>query len=199
MLKSIKVDLKAVESMLFFWSMIAEREKVSEVYILSVAETPQFRGVYVPGFDNISVRKVLSAISNREVFRSDNRKESRFWVDNIWMLEDLDYIMEMIGPIKRLHLDDMVDRLNEVVPQEVLEELHVVFVPFYYQNAVYGRDTLYVNFFRAIPDKKEERVLSIEGKSLEDFIYQGLVKILEERKEGKPLSYRDQDLRKVFY
>src|SRR6056297_3044560 len=136
MLERIRLNLQAVENLLFFWNMVHERQKVSEVYILRVAETPEFRAVYDDEFDNISVRKVLSALSNREVFRGDNRKESRFWVDNLWMLEDLDHIMKMVSPLKRLHLDDLVETVRAVNPDFHTDTIEVLFVPFYRQKAI---------------------------------------------------------------
>lgn len=199
MVKRIKLDLQAVENMLFFWTMMAERTKVSEVFILSVAEMAQFRGIYTSDFDNISVRQVMSALSNREVFRSNNKKECRFWVDNLWMVEDLTYTMEVVAPIKQLNVDDLVVPLNEQTNPSTIEELSVVVVPFYNLDAVYGRDKLYVNFFRALPEKGQEKVLRIGGKPLKEFIFDGLKQILDASAKGQLVSNEKLALRNVFY
>ena len=43
MLKTIKIDLTAVESLLFFGQLILEKEKVSELYILRITELPPLK------------------------------------------------------------------------------------------------------------------------------------------------------------
>ena len=198
-LKNIRLDLEAVENMLFFWNMIAEKEKVSEIYILSVAETEQFRGIYDHEFDNISVRKVMSALSNREVFRGDNRKESRFWVDNLWMLEDLDYTMNVVAPIKRLHLDDLVENINQATGESVYETLRVVFVPFYNQPSLIRNNTLYINFFKTLPARGEKQRLLLDGKPIKDYIQQELTALLLSAKHTGRGKETVGALRNVFY
>ncbi len=199
-LKNIKVDMQAVENMLFFWNMIGEREKVSEIYILTVAETEQYRGIYDTEFDNISVRKVMSALSNREVFRGDNRKESRFWVDNLWMLEDLKYTMDIVAPIKRLHLDDLVPKINENVEGEsIYETLNVVFVPFYNQPSLVRNNTLYINFFKALPERGEKQDLLLDGLPIKEYILQQLTELVQEANRSGKGNRVVTPLRNVFY
>lgn len=192
--------MQAVENMLFFWNMIGEREKVSEIYILTVAETEQYRGIYDTEFDNISVRKVMSALSNREVFRGDNRKESRFWVDNLWMLEDLKYTMDIVAPIKRLHLDDLVPKINENVEGEsIYETLNVVFVPFYNQPSLVRNNTLYINFFKALPERGEKQDLLLDGLPIKEYILQQLTELVQEANRSGKGNRVVTPLRNVFY
>jgi hypothetical protein len=199
-LKNIKLDLQAVENMLFFWNMIGEREKVSEIYILTVAELEQYRGIYDTEFDNISVRKVMSALSNREVFRGDNRKESRFWVDNLWMLEDVKYTMDIVGPIKRLHLDDLVQKINKSVKNEsVYETLNVVVVPFYNQPSLVRNNTLYINFFKALPERGESQELLLDKLPIKEYILQQLTELVELANRSGKGSRVVTPLRNVFY
>ncbi len=199
MIKRITVDLHTVENLLFFWNMIAEREKVSEIFILSVAELPQFQAIYDEEFDNISVRKVLSALSNREVFRGDNRRESRFWVDNLWMLEDLEYTMRMVTPLKQLHLEDLVEPLNRLVPQDRYEELKVVFVPFPRRTSVIRGNGLYINFFRTLPRKGKGEGGRIDGHPMKSFIEEQLAELLRKAGQEGYRSVQDSTLRNVFY
>lgn len=199
-LKNIKLDMQAVENMLFFWNMIGEREKVSEIYILTVAELEQYRGIYDTEFDNISVRKVMSALSNREVFRGDNRKESRFWVDNLWMLEDVKYTMDIVGPIKRLHLDDLVQKINKSVKNEsVYETLNVVVVPFYNQTSLVRNNTLYINFFKALPERGKSQELLLDKLPIKEYILQQLTELVERANRGGKGSRVVTPLRNVFY
>lgn len=199
MLKNIKLDLQAVENMLFFWNMIGEKEKVSEIYILTVAEMEQYRGVYDEEFDNISVRKVMSALSNREVFRGDNRKESRFWVDNLWMLEDLNYTMDIVAPIKRLHLDDLVSTINEKVKDySIYETLNVVFVPFYNQPSLVRNNTLYINFFKALPERGKQELL-LDNLPIKEYILNQLVELVNKANKSGKGAQVVNPLRNVFY
>jgi hypothetical protein len=192
--------MQAVENMLFFWNMIGEREKVSEIYILTVAELEQYRGIYDTEFDNISVRKVMSALSNREVFRGDNRKESRFWVDNLWMLEDVKYTMDIVGPIKRLHLDDLVQKINKSVKNEsVYETLNVVVVPFYNQPSLVRNNTLYINFFKALPERGESQELLLDKLPIKEYILQQLTELVELANRSGKGSRVVTPLRNVFY
>ena len=70
--------------------------------------------LYREGFDKDSVRRVLSAISNREVLNSESKLERKFWNNNMWMLEDLEFTNMMAQPVKTLNLSYMVDKLNSI-------------------------------------------------------------------------------------
>mgnify|MGYP001169679813 CR=1 FL=1 len=200
MLERIRVDLEMVESLLFFWNLIIERSKVSEIFILTVAEMEQYQAVYDEKFDNISVRKVLSALSNREVFRSDNRRESRFWVDNLWMLEDPAWTEKQVAPLKRLNLDSLLPELREKRP-EAPQTLNVVFVPFDRQRKyVLSGNSLYINFFAALPRKDDPRNrVEIGGKPLMDFIRDRLLDLTDPEGSPEIRPRTEGRLRNVFY
>ena len=83
----IKNDM--LESMLFIWDSVAQREKIGDPFILKLADEPDMKYLYGEDFDKESVRKVISAISNRELLNHPTKKESRFWNNNMWMLEDM--------------------------------------------------------------------------------------------------------------
>ncbi len=74
MIKRIKVNLDVVEAMLYYWQATSEKEKVGESYIISIGEFPEMKYLYGEGFDKESVRKVLSAISNREMLNSESKR-----------------------------------------------------------------------------------------------------------------------------
>ena len=42
----ININTEVVEMMIFFWSSVAEKEKVAEPYIISVAERPEMKLIY---------------------------------------------------------------------------------------------------------------------------------------------------------
>ena len=86
MLKKITVNLEEIESMLYFWHSTKDREKVSEVYLHEIAVMPGLAGTYSEEFNQESVRKVLSAITNRERLSSLTKAEGRFWNNNMWMM-----------------------------------------------------------------------------------------------------------------
>ena len=65
LIKTIRVSFDTIEMMLFFWQSVAEKEKVSESYMIDIAEKEEMKYLYGAEFDKESVRKVLSAISNK--------------------------------------------------------------------------------------------------------------------------------------
>ena len=106
MLKRIVLNLELLEGMLYFWQATKDKEKVGEAYIMSIAGKDAMKEVYDSEFGMESVRVVLSAISNRELLNSTNKKERRFWNNNMWMLEDMTLMQQMIAPLKKLNLDN---------------------------------------------------------------------------------------------
>src|SRR5699024_9819055 len=98
MIKRIRTNLDVVEAMLYYWQAISEKEKVGEPYILSIADFPEMEYFYGEEFDKESVRKVLSAISNREMINSQSKKDRKYWNNNMWMLEDLEFTDMMVKP-----------------------------------------------------------------------------------------------------
>ncbi|WP_396276474.1 hypothetical protein [Haloimpatiens lingqiaonensis] len=78
MLKTIKVNLDEVESMLYFWQATSEKERVSEQYMADVAAMKGVSASYDEDFNAESVRKVLSAITNKELLSKKTKKKVDF-------------------------------------------------------------------------------------------------------------------------
>lgn len=160
MLKRITIDLTTVESLIFFWQLILEKQKVSELYILRTTELPAFQATYTDNFTHISLRRVLSAISNKEVFIGDNKEQGRFWSNNLWMLEDISYITSLVAPLKTLNLDDLIPCLQNN-NRGSYEEIVVHFVPLHLIPYSSRKNQLYVNFFAIIPLEAQKPSINI--------------------------------------
>lgn len=95
-------NIDVLESMVYYWSTLAERGKVGEEFLASIYEDQGMKDTYNDDFDDESVSKILSAIINREAFKGRTKNESRFWNNNMWMLEDLEYMNKVIYPLKKI-------------------------------------------------------------------------------------------------
>lgn len=151
MLNKIIVNLNVLEFMNFFWQSIMDREKVSEVYLSELASLPEMKVLYDDEFNEESVRKVLSAISNRERLNTNILKEKQFWNNNMWVTEDGELLKAMIQPIKALNLDNLKDGINEKsnIP---FEEIQVIFIPGFKEECYQIGNKLYINFFKIMVD-----------------------------------------------
>lgn len=178
MVQRIKVNFDTVEAMLFFWQATNEREKVTEKYLNDVAGMEGFELIYGEEFDGESVRRAMSAVSNREPFQSKNKKEGRFWNNNLWMLEDLEYTDAMLQPIKKLNLDTIIDEINSVKEIKDYETIEVFFVPFHTEEYVISGDKLIINFFRVRPDFVDEKTY-IGELEISDFIKDKMIELLK--------------------
>ena len=178
MIKRIKTNLDVVEAMLYYWQATSEKEKVGEPYILSIADFPEMEYFYGEDFDKESVRKVLSAISNREMLNSESKKDRKYWNNNMWMLEDLEFTNMMVQPLKTLNLNDYVDKLNSINSDTEYDEIEVIFVPGHMDEYLIKDNKLVINFFRVMPDLYEEGKVTIAGKELHDYIEEKLVELI---------------------
>ena len=177
MIQRIKLNLDALESLLYFWQASADREKVSEQYLNDIAAMPGFVNIYDDEFNAESVRKILSSIVNREPASKDNKKEGRFWNNNMWMTEDLGYTDMMVQPVKKLNLDSLVQRLNDAGVNSRYEELKVLIVPMHLDDYVIKDNMLIINFFRVKPSDFDDTA-SIDGKEIKEYIFEKLVELL---------------------
>ncbi|MGE5653607.1 MAG: hypothetical protein ACM3ZQ_04965 [Bacillota bacterium] len=168
MIQRIRIDLETIESMLYFWQATKDREKVNERFIHDVTQMEAYRLVYDEEFTEESVRKVLSAVTNREPFQGKNRKEGRFYSNNLWMMEDLGYTQTMVQPVKTLNLDALKDKLNAQGVRDV-EEIVVHFVPLHLDPFYAHGNHLILNFFRVRPSDFDDST-SFEGQELTQFI-----------------------------
>lgn len=178
MLQTIKKNVDVLEAMLYFWQATSEREKVAEVFFYDVAKMDAFKIAYDEEFNEESVRKVLSAIKNRELPSSGSKKEKRFWNNNMWMMEDLEYVNLMIKPLKKLNLDYLVDILNEKVPQNKYDTLEVVFSPLHLDEYFIKENKLIINFFRVKPSDIDDNTF-IGEKELKLYIEEKLIELLK--------------------
>jgi hypothetical protein len=177
MVQKIKLNVDALESLLYFWQATNDREKVSEQYLNEIAAMPGFTSIYDSDFNAESVRKILSSIVNREPVSKDNKKEGRFWNNNMWMTEDLGYTDLMVQPVKKLNLDSLVDRLKDVEGSSKYEELEVLITPMHLDDYLIKDNKLVINFFRVKPSDYDYTA-SIDGKELKEYIFEKLVELL---------------------
>jgi len=175
-IQRIKVNLEVIEAMHYYWQATSEREKVGEGYLNNIAKMAQMEYLYDDEFNGESVRRALSAISNREIFSGKNKKEGRFWNNNMWMLEDLGYTEMMIKPLKILNLNYLVEELKDL-PSEY-EELEVIFVPGHLDKYLIQDNKLIINFFRVKPSLYDENVF-IGEINLKEFIEEKLKELLK--------------------
>ena len=163
----IKIDLEAIEAMLYYWHALKDREKVAEKFIYDLTEMPGLTAAYEKEFDSESVRRALSAIKNREVFTSWSKKEARFWNNNLWMMEDLDVTDAMVQPLKMLNPEELESKLNA----GQAGEYEVIFSPLHFDEYLVSDNKLIVNFFKV---KSENGKAYIGEQELTDFIVEKL-------------------------
>ncbi|MDR2908652.1 MAG: hypothetical protein LBU86_02040 [Oscillospiraceae bacterium] len=177
MLNAIRTNLNALEYMIFFWQSVLDREKVGEDYLAQVAALPEMNILYSGDeFNAESVRKVLSAITNRERLSDATLTERQFWNNNMWIVEDPEMFGLMIAPIKSLSPGSLCERLNAAADIS-FDSVEIVFIPAFKEEAVFGPGRLYINFFKVMVDMiMGTGDVTIGSMSLEDFIE---AKILE--------------------
>jgi len=170
MLNSIRTNLNTLEYMIFFWQSVLDREKVGEYYLTEIAGQPEMQILYNEEFTEESVRKALSAITNREILSDALPSERQFWNNNMWIVEDREMFGLMIAPIKSLSLEILKDKLNAMadIPYETIE---VIFIPALKDECYFEAGKLYINFFKVSVDMiMGTGDVTISGKSLEDYI-----------------------------
>jgi len=167
MLNNVKINLELLESMLFFWKATSEREKVGEAFIYSISDHENMKYLYDEEFDGESVRKAISAISNREIFSPKSKKEGRFWNNSMWMLEDLGLTEEMVKPLKVLNLDE----LKEKVTSDTFKNVEIVIVPGHFDTLYMdvAKEKVLINFFKIRIDLNDGNCY-IEEKELVDYL-----------------------------
>lgn len=177
MINSIKVNLNAIEAMLYFWQAVNDRENVSELFIYDVTTMPGLTLAYDNEFNEESVRRALSAVKNREIFSPANRKEGRFYNNNLWMMEDLEYTTLMVSPIKKLNLQSLLDSLNSKYTNPNLKELEVLFSPLHLDEYLIKDNKLIINFFRVKPSDVDDNTY-IGDKEIKAYIEEKLGELL---------------------
>lgn len=178
MLKRIKVNIEEVESMLYFWQATQDREKVSEEFLNEVSGMKGLSLSYDNEFNGESVRRVLSAVTNREKLSQKTQKEARFWNNNMWMLEDLENTLSMIRPLKHLNLDGVTQKIKDNPKSEKYEEIEVIFSPMHMDEYIISSNMLIINFFRVMPSFENEDEALIGGKELKVYIEEKIIELL---------------------
>lgn len=178
MIKSIKTSLDVVEAMLYYWQATSEKEKVGEPYILSIGEYPEMEYLYNEDFDKESVRRVLSSISNSEMLNGGSKEDRKYWNNNMWMLEDLEFTNMMVEPIKTLNLNNLLDKLNSINKDCKHEEIEVVFLPGHLDEYIINENKLIINFFRIMPDLYEEGKVKIGDKLFAEYLEEKLIELI---------------------
>lgn len=166
---SITVSANTVEMMIFFWESVSDREKVSDKYLIELAEHEDLKTLYDEEFSKDSFRKVLSAISNRERLNNATKKESRFWNLNMWMLEDMGNMREMVQLVKTLNLDHLKDKLSK--------DIKVIFIPGTTEEYKVDGDKLIMNFFKIAINPYAEKRVTIDGKEFNTYIEEKVLEI----------------------
>ncbi len=177
MINNIKVNLETVEAMLVFWQAVNDRESMSEMYIYDIAAMSGFSMVYDEEFTEESVRRALSAIKNREIFSRSNKKEGRFYNNNLWMMEDLSYTDSMVVPLKKLNLDNLLDTLNIKYPDAKYTELEVIFAPLHTEEYYIINNKLIINFFIVKPSLMDDNTFIME-KDYKAYIQEKLEELI---------------------
>lgn len=171
MLKEISVNHDVLEMMLFYWENVASKDKMSDEYFLELAGKKEMQGLYSDEFTKDSFRRVLSAISNREKLNSQSMKESKFWNQNMRMIEDLTLTNAMIAPVKKLNLSELVGEDLKT------EKLEVLFIPLPEGDFFASKEAIVFNFFSILASYNGEDFevisdikVSLHGKDVKEYV-----------------------------
>lgn len=173
-MKTISINLKALETMLFIWASLRDREKISDQVMIELANSPEMAGAYCKDFSTESVRKVLSAMCNRELLNGPTKKESRFWNYNMWMLEDAEMTDLMLKPIKTLNVNDLLKRFQDAP----ISDIEVVFYPGHHDLYKIIGNRLFINFFMLKVDIYGSGDVTIDNVSIKQFIENKILEIV---------------------
>lgn len=179
MLKGIRVNLEVIESMLYYWATIVDREKVSESFFVDVANMEAMKLVQTDEFSQESIRKVLSAIQNRELLSNASKPEKRFWSKNMWIAEDVSLATKMATPVKLLNVDDLVSELNNKYSDIPYEYITVHIAPLHLHPYYIFDDKLVINFFNIYFDENDNALM--DAKPLKDYVFERLCELIENK------------------
>lgn len=176
MIKTIKSNLNTLESMIVFWQLSSENQKVSEEYMTEIANGPEMATLYNDSFDAASVRKILSCLTNHEKLSDINETEYNFLHDNMWVMDDCGVMQMMVAPIKVMNYEELVEKVNAAkdIPYE---EVEVIFLPGTDKDYFIKGNQLYINFFKVQADIYDENNVTINGKPVKDFVEEKLLEL----------------------
>jgi len=162
---NFKMDLRVFEAMVYFWTATMEREKVGERYLNDIADMDDMGPLYDEAFTRESVRKILSAISNRELFRPANKKEGSFWNYNMWIMEDPEIMKMIIEKIKSIEVREIEEKISDKIDKQY----EIAFIPGH-EKSYYKEDKkVYINIFGFRYDFNTDTINYME-KPVEDYI-----------------------------
>ncbi|MGL5715623.1 MAG: hypothetical protein ACRCX2_21560 [Paraclostridium sp.] len=164
----VVVKSEILEMMLYIWDSVHQKEKIADSFFIGLSDQEDMKYLYNEDFTQESVRKVLSAISNRELLNAPTKSESRYWNKNMWMLEDLQFTNMMVEPVKKLNLDHMEDKLSK-------EEYEVIFVPGHMDEYYVDGNKLVINFFNIAVDLFGDGPVTIAGNPFNEYIEEKLL------------------------
>lgn len=168
MLKNIIINLEAIESMLYYWSAVADKEKVSETFFIDFANSKPMNMIQREDFNEESIRKVLSSIQNRELLSQATKPEKRFWSKNMWMAEDLSLSRKMAEPFKKLNLDSELDDINKNIPNLPFEEINIYIAPLHLDTYYIVENNIIINYFMLYFDEGDNPLF--DGKNLREYL-----------------------------
>ena len=93
-MSNLKTNLNGLEIMVFFWNSLISKEKVNETFINDLCSMKEFSYIYNEDFSNESLRRVLSALNNKEPF-TGNKVERKYYSNNLMVLE----YVEQVQPV----------------------------------------------------------------------------------------------------
>lgn len=152
---NIKINLNGLEIMVFFWNSLMSKEKVSESFLNDLCSMQEFSYIYNEDFNNESLRRVLSALNNKEPF-SGNKPERKYYSNSLMIMEYIDEVQPAINAIKKLNLNSIAEKAKA--------DVEVVVVPGLSKGIEKSDNKLIVDFFGL---KNTENGLVISGESLE--------------------------------
>ncbi|SHJ27807.1 TDE2712 family protein [Lutispora thermophila] len=155
---NIKTNLNGLEVMLFFWNSVMSKEKVNEGFLNDLCSMREFSYIYNEDFNNESLRRILSALNNKEPF-SGNKTERKYYSNNLMILEYIDEVQPTIDAIKKLNLDKLAE--------ETKDDVEIIIIPGISGSVEKHEDILLVDFFKL---KNTENGLTISGESFEDVL-----------------------------
>lgn len=158
MIKSITLNLEAIEALHFFWIAANDKEQISEQFFHDIGEMKAMINMFDEDFNAESVRRALSAIKNREPF-SGNKMERKFWNLNMWVMEDLELTASMITPLKKLNIDNLLDKVQKCENSNNFETVEVYFSPMHEEEYMIKDNKLIINFFRIRTSFKNDDIL----------------------------------------
>lgn len=165
----VTINTEVLEMMLYYWQSTSEKEKVSDAYLADIGARPEMKVLYSDQFNEESVRKVLSAITNREVLSEKTKEEGRFWNNNMWMLEDLSLTNMMVAPLKQLNAEQFQSAAKD--------NTEIIFIPGTFDTLYEEAGKLYINFFKLqVNPYGDDDHPKIEDKPFETYIMETLKK-----------------------